>query len=164
MISDIYWINDKRIGKNKIGIMARPRGNNWLEDEIKWLKIRKVDCLVSLLEKSEEFDLGLIEEKSLCEKWEIEFKSFPIRDVHIPRNEEAFVHLSHILTKKVKEDKSVVIHCRMGIGRASILTAGILVNLGLNPMNVFKVISNFRNLNVPDTEEQKLWLLSIIGK
>jgi len=118
VISDIYWINDARIGEKRIGTMARPRGNDWLDDEIKWLKIKEVDCLVSLLERSEEWELGLHEQKEICKKWEIEFISFPIRDVNTPKNENEFILLSKELAKKIKENKRVVIHCRMGIGRA----------------------------------------------
>lgn len=41
MISDIYWINDQKIGDELIGTMARPRGNDWLDDEIRGLKLEK---------------------------------------------------------------------------------------------------------------------------
>ena len=87
MISKIHWINEGKIGENKIGTMARPRGNDWLDDEIKWSKNpREVDCLVSLLENSEEWDLyGYLQgEREFCKNWGIEFINFPIKDVNIP--------------------------------------------------------------------------------
>ncbi|WP_196887983.1 dual specificity protein phosphatase family protein [Aureivirga sp. CE67] len=161
MISEIYWINDHFIGENKIGIMARPRGNDWLEDEIKWLKIREVDCLVSLLEKSEQWELGLKNEKELCEKNQIEFINFPIKDVSIPDNEKDFIILVKELTNQIRESKKVVIHCRMGIGRSSLLAAAIMINLGMNEKGIFDRIREYRKLEVPDTEEQKNWLLKI---
>lgn len=161
MISEIYWISEESIGEKRIGTMARPRGNEWLDDEIKWLKFRKVDCLVSLLEKSEEWELGLEAEEGLCEKWGIEFINFPIKDVNIPKNEAEFIKLARLLATKISENKKVVMHCRMGIGRASILAAAVMINLGYDSKGVFKIIGEYRTLKVPDTEEQKNWICSI---
>ena len=161
MISKIHWINEGKIGENKIGTMARPRGNDWLDDEIKWLKIREVDCLVSLLENSEEWDLGLRREREFCKNWGIEFINFPIKDVNIPTNENEFIQLAIELANQIRENKKVVIHCRMGIGRASILAAAIMINLGFEGKDVFDIIGKYRELKVPDTEEQRDWILSI---
>ncbi len=164
MISDIHWINDEKIGEKRIGTMARPRGTDWLDDEIKWLKIREVDCLVSLLEKSEEWELGLQNEEEICKNREIEFISFPIKDVNIPKNENKFIHLANVLANKIKENKKIVIHCRMGIGRASILAAATMINLGYEAKGIFEIIGKYRKLKVPDTDEQKNWILSIEEK
>ena len=161
MFSDIYWINEKKIGEKKIGTMARPRGNDWLEDEIKGLKIRKIDCLVSMLEKSEEWELGLQQEAEICKKHRIEFISFPIQDVNIPKNENDFIQLACTLANRIIENKKVVIHCRMGIGRASMMAAATLINLGLEAKVIFETIGKYRKLNVPDTDEQRNWILSI---
>ena len=164
MISKIHWINEGGIGGNKIGTMARPRGNDWLDDEIKWLKIREVDCLVSLLENSEEWDLGLQREGEFCKNWGIEFINFPIKDVNIPTNENEFIQLAIELANQIRENKKVVIHCRMGIGRASILAAAIMINLGFEGKDVFDIIGKYRELKVPDTEEQRDWILSVEEK
>ncbi len=164
MISDIHWINDERIGKKKIGTMARPRGGDWLEDEIKWLKIRKIDCLVSLLEKSEEWELGLQDEEKFCMEKGIDFINFPIKDVSTPTNEYNFIKLAKNLASRINENKKVVIHCRMGIGRSSILAAATMINLGVEGNSIFEVIGKFRKLKVPDTDEQKKWILSIEDK
>ena len=164
MFSNIYWINDKKIGEQKLGTMARPRGDDWLDDEIKWLKMGRADCLISLLEKLEESELGLKDEEKLCKKWEIEFRNFPIPDVNIPENEDEFIRLAKEMASRIKDNKRVVIHCRMGIGRASVLAAAIMINLGLEGKDVFETISKYRKLKVPDTDEQKNWILSIEDK
>ncbi len=164
MKTDIHWINDKKIGEEKLGTMARPRGNDWLDDEIKWLKIREIDCLVSLLENSEEWELGLQDEEKTCKKWGIKFINFPIKDVHTPKNEKEFIQLASELANRITDNKKVVIHCRMGIGRASILAAATMMNLGFEGKDVFEIIGKYRKLKVPDTEEQKDWILSIEEK
>jgi len=164
VFSKIYWINDERIGEKRIGTMARPRGNDWLDDEIKGLKIKEVDCVVSLLEKSEEFELGLQSEAEICAKWGVEFINFPIQDVTTPKNENEFIQLANKLVDRIKADKKVVIHCRMGIGRSSILAAAVMIKLGCEGKDIFEIISEYRKLEVPDTDEQKKWILSIEEK
>lgn len=164
MVSEVYWINEDKIGFKLLGTMARPRGNDWLEDEIKFLKKLKVDTLISLLDSSEEFELGLLMENEICTKWKMEFINFPIKDVNVPKNENAFIELVNKLSNKIKENKKIVIHCRMGIGRASILSAAIMIKLGINAEEVFDKISQYRILKVPDTDQQKKWIFSIKNK
>lgn len=161
MTSKIYWINEDRIGRFLIGSMARPRGNDWLEDQIKGLKLNKVDCLVSLLEKSEERELGLELESQTCGGLGIEFINHPIRDVDLPDSKDDFIKLVNSLTDRISQEKKVVIHCRMGIGRSSMLIAAIMLRLGYKGREVFDIIGKHRQLEVPDTEEQKNWILSI---
>ena len=164
MFSKIYWLNEKEITENTLGIMARPRGNDWLEDEIKGLAHRGVNYIVSLLEYHEKIELGLEKEKIYCTENNIDFIRFPIEDVNTPKNENGYLKLIGELINHLNNDKRIVIHCRMGIGRSSVLAGGILIKKGIEPANVFDKISKHRNLNVPDTEEQKEWVLKLSGK
>ena len=148
----IYWIDE--LEKGKIGMMARPRGNDWLEDEIKKLSFRNVDILVSLLEIKEIKELELDDEQLLCEKYHLQFLHFPIPDRNIPEDKKAFLELLTFLTSQIQLDKKIVIHCRMGIGRTSILVAAILLVLGFKLETLFELIGKKRTLIVPDTEKQ----------
>ena len=47
-------------------MMSRPRGGDWLEDEIKSLGTQKVDVIVSLLTQEEVLELELTAEGELC--------------------------------------------------------------------------------------------------
>lgn len=161
MISPIYWINEAPLGEKQIGTMARPRGNDWLEDEVKGLKMRGVDYLVSLLEKSEEWDLGLQGEEALCTQSGIQFIRFPIADVTTPKNEREFIQLVEQLAQQVLAGKRIVIHCRMGIGRSSLLAASTMIKLGMDETKVFDIIRQYRRMEVPDTQEQRDWVLSL---
>ena len=58
MATRMYWIERFSNGA-RLGIMARPRGEEWLLDEIEYLRKQNVLVLVSLLEKSEINELGL---------------------------------------------------------------------------------------------------------
>ena len=72
--------------------------------------------------------------------------------------------MANDLYSRLKENKKVVIHCRMGIGRSSVLAAALMIKSGYEGKNVFEIISKYRKLEVPDTNEQKKWILSIEEK
>lgn len=157
MYTKLYWI-DKFENGGAIGIMPRPRGNDWLADEVKRLKESGVKTLVSLLEKDEIQELGLRDEERLCNQEQIEYINFPIKDRAIPTEQAAADRLTKLLDEKVTEGKKVVIHCRMGIGRASLIAAAVLIRRGLQTDKVIEKITKVRELKVPDTDEQVLWL------
>lgn len=70
MFAKIYEI--ERIGNGFLAVMARPRPEDWLEDEIRSLKSQGIGSVVSLLEPVEAIDVGLADERIVCEKAEIE--------------------------------------------------------------------------------------------
>jgi len=155
----IYWIPELPIGR--LGMMARPRGNDWLEDEINDLKSKQVDVVVSLLESSEIHSLGLQQERNLCKKVNIEFLHFPIKDRQVPEDKSTFLEFINSVAKRINSSKTVVVHCRMGIGRTSITCACILKSQGFSVNGIFQHLSQIRTLEVPDTKEQKNWVVSL---
>ncbi len=140
--------------------MARPRGDDWLEDEINHLKNNEVGVLVSLLERDEIYDLKLDNEEHICTTKNITYINFPIPDRDIPKQNGDTDKLIGILTQKIDEGQSVVIHCRMGIGRSSIIAASVLLKYKHKAKNVIENISLVRGLKVPDTDKQLSWLIS----
>jgi protein-tyrosine phosphatase len=157
MQTSIYWL--EKFGNGAaVGIMPRPRGNDWLEGEILHLKKLQVQVLVSLLEPAEIKELELSREEAHCHKHGIRFINFPIRDRDIPaagKNTEAFIGS---LLEAIEAGQSVCIHCRMGIGRASIIAGSILLLKGARFDDLIDKISKARGLKVPDTAEQVKWL------
>jgi protein-tyrosine phosphatase len=158
MFTKIYWLHAFH-NAAKLGIMARPRGNDWLEDEINHLKNNNVGILVSLLEKDEIRELKLELEGEFCKAKAIDFINFPIPDISVPTQKDKVDALINTLTTQLNDGISVVIHCRMGIGRSSIIAAAILLKFGFKPMDIIDNISFIRGLKVPDTEEQLQWLI-----
>lgn len=154
----IYWIEYGKIGPKQLGMMSRPRGNDWLEDEIKGLQLRGVKTVVSLLEYGEIEELGLSDEEAWCHRSNIEYINFPIEDNNVPQREDAYMELLDTLGHKLQQGEKVAIHCRMGIGRASLIIAGMLMREGMTTEEAFEFISRQRELEVPDTEEQSQWM------
>jgi protein-tyrosine phosphatase len=157
MMTKIYWIHAFD-NVARLGIMARPRGNDWLEDEIKHLQNKEVGVLVSLLERDEIAELKLELEGKLCAINGIDFINFPIPDRDIPKENDKIDQLVDSLKAKLDNGLSVVIHCRMGIGRSSIIAAAILLKYGFKTKDIIEQISSVRGLQVPDTDEQIEWL------
>lgn len=139
--------------------MARPRGGDWLEDEVNHLRKDEVGVLVSLLEKEEIYDLKLDNEEQICRTKNITYINFPIPDRDTPKHSDTN-KLIDSLTRKIDEGQSVVIHCRMGIGRSSIIAACVLLKYKLKAKVIIENISSIRGLKVPDTDEQLSWLMS----
>lgn len=159
MFTKIYWIQQFN-NSTKLGIMARPRGGEWLEGEIENLKRQKVGLLVSLLEEAEIAELELAKEEDFCKKHAVLYINFPIVDRDIPRKDHKTDEFIEHLATKISEGLSIVIHCRMGIGRSSIISASILLLKGLKTDTILRHITQVRGLKVPDTTQQIAWLKS----
>ena len=67
---------------------------------------------------------------------------------------------STALAQRVAAGKTVVVHCRAGIGRSSLMAAVTLMRLepGLGADAAAQRISHARGLDVPETTAQKKWL------
>src|ERR1043165_4672352 len=78
MEAELFWIEGPWRGR--LAIMPRPRGGDWLGEEIQSWRRSGVDVVVSLLTPEEQTELNLHDEESLCRANGIEFVSFPIVD------------------------------------------------------------------------------------
>jgi protein-tyrosine phosphatase len=151
-----YWI-DTGIPA-KLAIMPRPNGGKHLEGEIRLLKREGTDVLVSLLTPEEDIELALEHEHAACSGHGIRFRSFPIPDRDIPASTEAFLKFLETLHEDLLQGRSIVAHCRAGIGRSSLLLASLLRREGLSTDDAFRRITHARGMLVPDTPEQLRWV------
>jgi protein-tyrosine phosphatase len=153
----IFWLH-RFENASELGIMARPRGNEWLEEDILNLKKQGVQILVSLLDRNEIYELGLEKEPELCLQSGIEYVNFAIADRDIPKSDNRFRHFVGQLKEKIAVGSKMVIHCRMGIGRSTIIAGCLLIKSGYETDDIIAHISKIRGLQVPDTDEQIAWL------
>lgn len=153
----IYWI--KGLFKGNLGMTAKPRGGDWLLQEMEYLRNQNVTTLVSLLTHSELVECSLMDEASIAQDVDLNYISFPIDDRSVPSNRNSFDSLIKRLYTELQKSQNVVVHCRMGIGRTGMVCAGLLLHVGEVKSNVFERLSKIRTLEVPDTDEQKKWLL-----
>jgi protein-tyrosine phosphatase len=153
----VFWI-ESPVLQGKLGIMARPRGDVWLSDDLGVLKQHGVEMIVSLLTDQEARELQLLDEAVQCAQWTITFVGFPIPDRATPPWTTATWSLLRRLSAELRAGKTIVIHCRMGIGRSATLAAALLTCAGIRVDDAFDLIQRARGVPVPDTSEQKSWV------
>lgn len=152
----IHWIETPLAGR--LAIVPRPGAGDWLREEIAGWRAEGIDLVVSLLEPEEVAELGLNGEASLCGEHTIEFVSFPVRDRDVPSSRLTVSGLARMLVSRVGQGQTAAIHCRAGIGRSSVIAACALICLGTRPNRAFEMIARARGVDVPDTEEQRMWV------
>jgi len=157
MKPEIYWIDGPWQGR--LAIVGRPRGNDWLEDEVLAWKASGIDAVVSLLTADEESELGLESEESLSKSNGILYASYPVPDRSVPRDFGGSVRLIREIEGWLAEGKNVALHCRQGIGRSAVLAACLLVSAGIHPDTAFMRLREARGCAVPETEDQRQWVL-----
>jgi protein-tyrosine phosphatase len=156
MLSELYWLGERWPGR--VALAARPRGGDWLRDEIRNWKQAGIDLIVSLLTPEEERDLELREESRESRAQGLEFISFPIPDCQVPKSEPKLAETLEKISDSLLAGKDVVIHCRQGVGRTGLVTACLLVKNGMSPGAAIENISVARGVAVPETAEQREWV------
>jgi protein-tyrosine phosphatase len=141
----------------RLSTMPRPKGDDWLDDEMVALRAAGVDVLVSLQTHEERVELGLVDEPEAAVRAGLEFLAFPIADLGVPDRHEIEPFLA-TLRDRLDAGRHVVVHCRAGIGRSSLVAAALLTRYGVPPDEAWAVISEARGISVPETAEQGDWL------
>jgi protein-tyrosine phosphatase len=146
--------------KGRLAIVPRPRGGEWLEDEVLAWRDGDLDVIVSLLTADEASELGLDEEATLARANGLLFIRFPITDYSVPSSLEESLALLKELDQALSTGKNVGIHCRQGIGRSATIASSLLVMRGIDPDEALIRVANARGSRVPDTVEQREWIRS----
>lgn len=144
-----------------MAILTRPRGGDWLEDEVEGWRDAGIQIIVSLLEAHEADDLELKSEREFAEARGIRFVSFPIPDRGVPSSKTATLGLLSKLDTALEEGKNVGVHCRQGIGRSALIAASLLIGTGMSPAQAIATVSSARGVKVPETPEQLQWIRQI---
>ncbi len=139
--------------------MPRPRGGDWVEDEAASWRRMGIGLVVSTLTKEESAELDLAREEEVSKAEKIAFIAFPIEDRGTPVSQKATLNLVRRLEQELASGKTIAIHCRQGIGRSSLLAACVLAASGVDPASAWKRIAAARGCSVPDTNEQREWVM-----
>lgn len=140
---------------NKLGLTFAPgkkqRGalsGNWNRDLASDLaRLRdeyQTDTLISLVEENELAELGIQNLEYECRNHDIELIRFPLRDVSVPSSLKSFAGLIREITKRLKQKKTVVIHCKGGLGRAGLTAACSIVAASENTIGGSQAIKKVR--------------------
>ena len=155
-MTQLYWIPGSWVGR--LAISARPRGGDWLEDEMSAWRHAGVDTVVSLLAIDEEKDLELEREGHAVRASGMAFISFPIADRDVPVSSAALARLAAQLDTELAHGRNVAVHCRQGIGRAGLVAVSVLMTHGLDTEQALHDVSEARGVAVPETAGQRAWI------
>jgi protein-tyrosine phosphatase len=155
-MTNIFWIKHSRWPQ--LAIVAKPEGDNLLEVELRELKSAGIQILVSLLEVEEEDYLGLGREREFTLKAGMDFISYPIPDGTTPQDRQSFCELISYLTEAIRDGRHIGVHCRGSIGRSTVITASVLIELGWDAKEALSMVRAARGCPVPDTAAQRRWI------
>lgn len=111
-------------------------GKQWnrdLAEDIASLKNQNITAVVSLLGSEELVYHGAQGIKSLLTQARIKWYQFPIPDFGVPSSETMKLWLEALpqLLKHMQEGQKVVVHCAAGYGRTGMMTAALLIAMGV---------------------------------
>ena len=156
MGTKLFWVHGPWPGK--LALASRPRGGDWLDDEMADWSKAGIDSVLSLLTPDEEQDLDLKQEGREAQAHEMKFASLPIPDRQVPNSESEVSAALDRLDAELSAGKNVVVHCRQGIGRTGLIAACLLVSRGVSPGSAVDALSAARGIQVPETAEQRQWI------
>lgn len=151
-----FWIDGPWPGR--LAVSPRPRGGDWLADEIGSWKRDGIDVVLSLLTHDEEESLDLSAENEAMRIGGLTFLSLPIPDRQTPGSESELTSVLEQLNTPLESGKNVLVHCRQGVGRSGLVAACLLIAAGLDPAVAVNRVSAARGVPVPETEEQRKWI------
>ncbi len=152
----LFWVEGPWLGR--LALAARPRGGDWLNDEIEGWQNAGVSTIFSLLTSDEEQSLGLEDEASVAQAHHLKLISFPVEDRRVPTSPSELSKTLERIEADLQSGKSVVVHCRQGVGRSGLVGACLLINSGMSPQSAIDNITRSRGVQVPETSEQRDWI------
>jgi len=154
---NIFWIEGEPGAR--LAVVLRPRPEDWLEEDLRRYSQNGIEAIVSLLEPREAAWLGLGLEETLAYQVGMEFLNYPIPDVHVPGDTASFRGFVSGIADRLVAGRSIGVHCRGSIGRSTVTAACALIHIGWKPGAAIEAIRKARGCDVPDTEEQRNWIM-----
>ncbi len=156
MATKLYWIDGTWRGK--LAISARPRGGEWLQDEMKNWRSSGIGIVLSLLTPNEEQELDLQQERREAHSSGMRFISLSVPDLQVPSSPSEVVPVLDDIDASLSSGEGVVIHCRQGVGRSGLMAACLLTLKGISPDSAVRAVERARGVPIPETPEQRRWI------
>lgn len=146
-------------GGARLAIMPRPDPKR-VDENLRRLRSVGLNVLVSMLQPSEASNLGLEREADAAELAGLEFLQFPVVDHSEPDDVEAALAFAEGLAQRLRDGKSIIIHCFAGIGRSATMALLTLHCFGMQIETARAALSKSRGLLVPETDAQWNWIVA----
>ncbi len=154
-MAQLYWVGG--FPPARVAVASRPRGGDWLYDDMAAMRGAGLDILVSALPPEEARLVWLQDEGEAARAAGLEFVHFPVPNLLTPEVTAAAPVLAG-LAERVRAGAAVAAHCYAGQGRSPMLIASVLALLGHDPDAIWHHIRLARGIPVPDTDIQRRWV------
>jgi len=115
-------------GKKQLNPVSGPAWDRDLVVDLEGMREQYgIEVLVSLVEDGELDDLCIPDLVGKAEQFGIHTLRFPIRDMGVPKNLEAFSLMVDQIVDELREEKKIAVHCKGGLGRAGTVAACISI-------------------------------------
>lgn len=148
-------------GKQAPSWFGEPWQRNLDLDLQRLVEVYHTDCLVSLLEEQEYSDLKIPDLRKKAAALGMRVLHLPIPDGSTPPDAVEFQAVIQEAIALLHADKTVVVHCRGGLGRAGTITAAILVGLGRSPEVAIQQVRETRPGAI-ENQQQEQFLLGLV--
>ncbi|UBV41699.1 cyclin-dependent kinase inhibitor 3 family protein [Deinococcus taeanensis] len=129
-------------------------------DDIRTLAQQGVNVLAPLIEDFEFSLLGMDGYHDAADANALAVAPYPIPDGQAPRNLQDFTAYIDELMTALLDGRSVVVHCRGGLGRAGLTAACLLVQGGLNAQQAIDLVRETRSPHAIETTEQEQFIIA----
>jgi protein-tyrosine phosphatase len=119
----------------------------------------KIDCVVCLV-RSDEIPRKSPAYANLLEggvSWD--HVAFPIMDFDVPEDRTQFCSMARSIANRLRDGRSILIHCGAGQGRTGMMAIGVLMALGHSRADATRRIASLGS--GPETDEQKEWMAAL---
>ena len=160
------------VGGGRIGVTFAPgktdpgaMSGNWKRDlatDLDAVKAWGADAVVSLIEDHEFETLAIPTLGAEVRARGLEWIHAPIRDVSVPdaKFDAAWPPTSAHLRGILSKGGAFVVHCRGGIGRACMVAARLMVELGEESDEAIALLRRVRHPSAVETKPQERWVAS----
>ena len=119
------------------------------------LKKKKIDIVVSLLEKKELKPLNVSTLFEVIKKHKFTHYYFPIKDKSVPKKNVELNRLLNDLSFKIRQNKKILLHCNAGLGRSGLIAALLCKKLGVSE-NPISYIRKHRPGSIETKDQEKM--------
>jgi protein-tyrosine phosphatase len=152
----MYWVIQDE--GRRLAIAPRPRGGDWLRDEILRMRTQGIEHLVSTLTRWEVPDLALEAEAEVCARCGVAFYRFSVEDRGVPESMLATQAFLGGLLSALRRGQGVAVHGRSGLGRAPTLVGALMLLDGWQAQDIWDRLAQARGAAIPATDAQRAWL------
>ncbi|MCC7200546.1 MAG: ADP-ribosylglycohydrolase family protein [Gammaproteobacteria bacterium] len=140
--------------------LAGARWERGLAADMQVIREWGASAVVTLIEPQEFRELHVADLPAAVAALQMEWHHLPIRDVDVPdqRFETRWVYAGQRLRERLLAGDRVLVHCRGGLGRAGMVAARLLVELGMSPIAALAAVRSVRPGAV-ETRAQEQWVM-----